>query len=68
MARLILTDERWSKLRGIMLQHRIYDMLTLGLITGVARSIHSLESKYHCQAAVFRKRDYLLYFLNTNVN
>ena len=25
MARLMLTEERWSKLKGIMLQHRIYD-------------------------------------------
>ncbi|HBJ7685492.1 TPA: IS5/IS1182 family transposase, partial [Legionella pneumophila] len=25
MARLMLNDEHWSKLRGIMLQHRIYD-------------------------------------------
>ena len=25
MLRLMLNDERWSKLREIMLQHRIYD-------------------------------------------
>lgn len=32
MARLMLSDELWSKLRGIMLQHRIYDKPTLRLI------------------------------------
>ena len=31
MARLMLSDELWSKLRGIMLQHRIYDKPTLRL-------------------------------------
>jgi transposase len=32
MARLMLSDELWSKLRRIMLQHRIYDKPTLRLI------------------------------------
>lgn len=32
MARLMLSDELWSKLRGIMLQHKIYDKPTLRLI------------------------------------
>ena len=32
MARLMLNDELWSKLRGSMLQHRIYDKPTLRLI------------------------------------
>ncbi|MCW8444674.1 transposase [Fluoribacter gormanii] len=32
MARLMLSDELWSKLRGIMLQPRIYDKPTLRLI------------------------------------
>ena len=32
MARLMLSDELWSKLRGSMLQHRIYDKPTLRLI------------------------------------
>lgn len=29
MARLMLSDERWSKLKGIMLQHKIYDKSNL---------------------------------------
>lgn len=32
MARLMLSDELWSKLRGIMLQHRIYDKRGLRLV------------------------------------
>ena len=32
MVRFMLSDEHWSKLRGIMLQHRIYDKPTLRLI------------------------------------
>ena len=32
MARLKLSDELWSKLRGIMLQHRIYDKRGLRLV------------------------------------
>ncbi len=34
MARLMLSDELWSKLRAIMLQHRIYDKPAQRLIVG----------------------------------
>jgi transposase len=33
MTRLMLTDERWSKLKAIMLQHGIYDKPNLRMIT-----------------------------------
>ncbi|CAM2749635.1 Transposase [Legionella worsleiensis] len=32
MARFMLNDALWAKLKGIMLQHRIYDKPTLRLI------------------------------------
>ena len=56
MARLMLSDELWSKLRGIMLQHGIYDKRTLRLIV---EAMLYLERKTQKQGTVMLTGAYI---------
>ena len=46
MARLMLTDELWSKLKMSMLQHGIYEKPNLRIMVGGASLSHSKKIIY----------------------
>ena len=62
MARHMLSDELWSKLRGIMLQHRIYDKPTLRLVVEamlyrmrVGCPWRDLPSEFGCWNSIYQQ-------------
>ena len=62
MARLMLSDELWSKLRAIMLQHGIYDKPKLRkMVEGmlyrmrVGCPCRDLPAKFGCWASIYKK-------------
>ena len=62
MLRLMLTDELWSKLRKIMLQHRIYDKPNLRMIVEamlyrmrVGCPWRDLPAEFGCWNSIYQK-------------
>ena len=67
MARLMLSDELWSKLKEIMLQHQIYNKSNLRMMVE-AFSIHCHKVRQIKAKLCIDASHGLLLYLVTNVN